>query len=243
MATLPGEIPIKKFPFYIACNAKNPTIYNKAYFHDFMDTEKLENFPDSSTYADYKINDDDSLNVFKVAIFFDNIDSSRTTEQKIITFNFNQVYTGKQIIYKVLKACFDLIEEWQTKIRDYDVRFTKTHALKVILDHFITELKHFTKNLNKYMPMDFVGSFMYVYTDVIAQRHVGDEYHRVLNVLPINEVAPEYTIIKNVQYYPVNKKEINSISILLTDEKSNLIPLEGGYNPTCVTLHFKKDII
>lgn len=234
-------ISIEKLPYYIAFYAKNPGIYNQRYFHDFLDLEKLDRFPDEPSLSEYETKDDidnDDENIIKINLYFN--EYINDIKERKINIKLNQKYTCKQIMFKVIKTCFEMLDEIETK--KLELKFGRSHSIKIIIEHFIAEVRYFAKILQKYNNKNFIGSFMYIYTDIIAQRHVGDEYHRVLNVLPISEIEQEYTAIKNVQYYPVNKGEINSISILLTDEKTNLIPLEGGYSPTCVTLHFKKEL-
>lgn len=85
-------------------------------------------------------------------------------------------------------------------------------------------------------------AFMFMYADIIQPRHCGDQYNNILSILPLKEVESEYTAIKNVQYFPLNRKEISEISIKLADEYGNPIAVESGYHPTYISLHFKKEV-
>lgn len=233
------SMPINRLPFYVARYSTHPAIYNTAYFHDFLKHSKLENFDTDLTLKEYDVEPTTKEeNKLKVVVTFDEEELAKEVGEEIIEFSVLTTYTGKQILYKYLYACKKLLEKGGERFNTAEILGV---ALKILAEMFIEQIKRSAKTLSTYHYMKAIGSFMYVYTDIIRPRHVGNQYHKILSILPIEEIKNEYTAIKNVQYYPVDRKRIDDISIKLTDENSQQIPLEGGYNPTCLTLHFKKD--
>jgi hypothetical protein len=222
--------------------ATTPEMYNYTYFHDFLDIKKLETFPDEKSFKEYDITKEEeasknlTFNITVQLTEFPNI------PEKIIKFKTSYEYTGKQIVYRVVQTIFEMLRGVKDLYSVFPFLISKGHALHIIVSHFIDLMRYGTNLMKKNRNHHFesLGSFVYIYSDIIENGHVGDQYHKILSMLPVKEIEQEYTIIKNVQYVPVNVEQISQISIKLADENSNPLPLEGGYNPTMVKLHFKK---
>jgi hypothetical protein len=218
-----------------------PQMYNYTYFKDFLDPKKLDKFPDEKSFKEYDITEEELA--FKNGSFEVSIQLKEfPKKEKIISFKTLYAYTGKQIFYKIVKSCFDLISEIDNLYKTLPYLLSKGHGLNILVSHIIDLMRFGVNTLNKNRNHHFesLGSFVYIYSDIIENGHVGDQYHKILSVLPVKEIEEEYTIIKNVQYVPINVEQITQISIKLADENSKPLPLEGGYNPTMVKLHFKK---
>lgn len=229
-------INVTELIYLIARQAKNPGLYNSSYFHVFTDVDNLDNFPDKEVFNKFDTTTENTENKFQVSIVL-NVKPNQPYAKSFF-LNTAKAYTANQIFYKIITEVNSILINAE---RDKAYTSTaKSLLLKTFGESLIDKLKYYTKSLHKSEKLHPRGAFFYIYTDIIEPRHVGSGYYKVLNVLPINEVKAEYTSIKNVLYFPVDKEFINDISIRLCDEFSQPIPIEAGFNPTCVTLHFKK---
>ena len=95
----------------------------------------------------------------------------------------------------------------------------------------------------------FVGSRMvdfnpvhslYVYTDLVAPRMVGDVMAPLLGIVPIQGSSGDNISIRynKLQYQPVLKHNITDINISIRDDKGQLVRFRKGR--AIVTLHLRK---
>lgn len=80
---------------------------------------------------------------------------------------------------------------------------------------------------------------LYVYTDVIQPRVVGDTRVRLLRVVPIQGAQGQMVAVnfQNIHYVNVLYKEFDTIEIYITDDTGEIVPFESG--KLVVTLHFR----
>lgn len=80
---------------------------------------------------------------------------------------------------------------------------------------------------------------LYVYTDVIQPRIVGDTQVRLLRVVPVQGSQGQMVAVnfQNIHYVNVLNKEFDTIEIYITDDTGEIVPFEGG--KLVVTLHFR----
>ena len=81
---------------------------------------------------------------------------------------------------------------------------------------------------------------LYVYSDVVDPRMVGDAMVPLLRIVGI-EGSDGQSITKTFQnpfYVPVSRKRVDRIQCSIKDDTNQLVPFESG--KLIVTLHFKK---
>lgn len=81
---------------------------------------------------------------------------------------------------------------------------------------------------------------MFVYTDIINPRCIGSIESRFLRVVPCADSKGGCISFKNVEYCPLEKTFIESISILIADGTGKKIAFNSSTKPTYIMLHFKK---
>jgi hypothetical protein len=84
-----------------------------------------------------------------------------------------------------------------------------------------------------------IEKLMYLYLDIIKPRFLGDQYVRCIRVIP-STLLDEIIRFNHIEYYPVELKYIESISILTNDEQGEKINFKDSFIPFYCTLHFKK---
>lgn len=84
---------------------------------------------------------------------------------------------------------------------------------------------------------------MFIHTDIIKPRNVGDQMIRCLKVLPANAKQDEYVKFGRVEYYPLEFSYIRSISVQILNSDSDRIAFHESFVPTMLTLHFRKKYI
>lgn len=82
--------------------------------------------------------------------------------------------------------------------------------------------------------------FLYIHTDIIADRIVGDQQVKCLKVTPTRINKEEIIRFGRVEYIPVEVSHIRNISIQISDEQGQRIDFSDNLLPTMITLHFKK---
>lgn len=83
---------------------------------------------------------------------------------------------------------------------------------------------------------------MFMYTDIIKPRQMGNILSRYLRVIPIRKNNEIQTLQFNpVHYCAVEEFYIENISILLSDAKGDQINFNASTTPTMVVLHFKRN--
>ena len=79
---------------------------------------------------------------------------------------------------------------------------------------------------------------IYIYTDIIKPQLVGDSLSRCLRVLHVND--NQHHVFNPVYYFPVEKKNLESIEILLADKFGETVPFRSGQESSIIVLHFIK---
>jgi hypothetical protein len=87
-----------------------------------------------------------------------------------------------------------------------------------------------------------VNKLMYLYLDIIKPRFLGDQYVRCIRVIPSTSLE-EIIHFNHIEYYPVELKYIESISVLISDDQGEKINFKDSFIPFYCTLHFKKKSI
>ena len=84
------------------------------------------------------------------------------------------------------------------------------------------------------------SSTIYVYSDVIESRPVGDIMAPLLRIVPtVNKnVDVIHQIYEKPHYIPIAKRRFNTMEILLATDRGKTLSLEKG--KTIVTLHFRR---
>lgn len=77
---------------------------------------------------------------------------------------------------------------------------------------------------------------IFVYTDIIRPRAIADTSSRLLRVILDSNLHIQFN---HIEYNPLEKSYIESISILLTDNNGNKINFNNSLTPILITLHFK----
>ena len=85
------------------------------------------------------------------------------------------------------------------------------------------------------------SSSLFVYSDKVAPRYVGDKLARVLKILPLKKGAKHDMVHERFTkpfYYPVRTNKIENINFILTDETGN--PVEFASGRVLIGLHLKR---
>ena len=83
---------------------------------------------------------------------------------------------------------------------------------------------------------------LYVYSDIVQKRLVGDDMLPLLKVVPaeprISKTSHKWVTFQNVEYVPAVKTNVDTIEINIRRDDGQIIPFENG--KVVVTLHFKQ---
>ena len=81
---------------------------------------------------------------------------------------------------------------------------------------------------------------VYVYSDLVSARPVGDTMAPLLRIVPMSEKKKElvYRLYEKPHYVPLSRFQFNTTEILLTTDKGQPISFSSG--STIVTLHFRR---
>jgi len=241
-----GSYNMTKITFYMMVFAKDPRIYSTSYFHDFLNKENLKDFPNSEIFADLKLKQMEHQNKdTQITIHLESKQHEINNENIFdfsVKLDISKIYTAKEILFCLMNGYNKAFEKLLKD--DVNKREKRADMLYGYIDLFVDNIHNFQSLLIK--EKDFTNNvdsgFMMIYVDCISPRNFGDGYLNVLQMIPLREVLHEYTAIRNIQYFPVNKTLLTDISIKIADEYGNPIPFENSYSPTVVTLHFKKDL-
>lgn len=83
-------------------------------------------------------------------------------------------------------------------------------------------------------------NYIYVYTDIIKPRYVGDIKSRYLKIIPRLNTHADIIKFKHIEYCPLEKGYIENLTIQLMDIEGEKIDFAGSTSPTYVMLHFIK---
>lgn len=78
-----------------------------------------------------------------------------------------------------------------------------------------------------------------VYTDIIYPRTIGNTESRYLRIIPCADAKGGCIEFKNIEYVPLEKTYMESISIIIADGKGEKIQFNTSTKPTYIMLHFK----
>jgi hypothetical protein len=81
---------------------------------------------------------------------------------------------------------------------------------------------------------------VYLYSDIVTPRPVGDYYVPLLRTLPAERLKHDdvHIIYEKPHYIPLIRSQFNSLEILITSEKGKEISFDEGH--VIVTLHFRR---
>lgn len=80
---------------------------------------------------------------------------------------------------------------------------------------------------------------MLVYTDIIYPRSIGNTESRYLRIIPCADSKGGCIEFKNIEYVPLEKTYMESISVIIADGKGEKIKFNASTKPTYIMLHFK----
>lgn len=84
-----------------------------------------------------------------------------------------------------------------------------------------------------------IKELMFVYTDIIKPRIIGDMHTRCLRVIPVT-LGEQKIRFNHIEYCPIERANIESISIMITNAQGNQVDFKSNIHPTYIMLHFKK---
>lgn len=120
----------------------------------------------------------------------------------------------------------NLNENWEVGISELYLNDLPTTEVLIVVD-----------NLKSMHSMN--RGLIFIYTDIIKPRCVGDKRTRCLRVLLHNGVA-RMMQFKNIEYYPMENCDVRDISILISDSSGYKVPFKPSAIPIYVTLSFRK---
>lgn len=227
-------------------NAKKPSIYHKNYFKDFLNLENLKSFENNPFINRHKVVQGEGKQLlFKVFNFNDSLFRAAEAYYHVI-FEVDRAYTLNQIVWIICNTYNTIIKTARkapTIFAKYGINENISNAeiLYTAAFTFINEL--LTQVLGKYSIIFEDSNYLLIYTDIIEERIVGDSLSKVLYLTNRDKNANiEQLDVKNIQYIPVIKQSINEISIFIADEQGQQIVFESDKTPTCLTLHFRKNV-
>ena len=146
-------------------------------------------------------------------------------QHDIFKFGFVYQETLKRVQYKSIPG----------KIQSVQL----SERLQYMLGFDIAHLKN--KTYAKYIP-DMKNGFysLYIYCDVVEPQIVGDSIVNLLRTVHISGKHEDIVerLYHTPHYVPVNKKEIDRVSIEIKDDRDQLVPFDFG--KVVVKLHFRK---
>lgn len=103
-------------------------------------------------------------------------------------------------------------------------------------------LEYSAQDVQAAFPVDMKRGInsLYVYTDIIQDRIVGDSLVPLLRSVPAEGKHGSINCkeMLRVHYMPIQKKTFHTIHIYITDDTGTLVPFQGGRS--VVTLHFRR---
>lgn len=113
---------------------------------------------------------------------------------------------------------------------------------KEILSKTISEnMFNETKIIKRSTEFSTEYDLLYVYSDIIKPRHLGNIQSRYLKVIPTS--SDRVIRFKHVEYCPIEPSYIESISIVITDGSGENVNFKASTTPTYIMLHFKRNDI
>jgi hypothetical protein len=119
-----------------------------------------------------------------------------------------------------------------------------SECLRTILGFRENWLRHTglgTKKIKAELPPDLSRGVacLYVYTDVVEPRLVGDSTARLLRVIPVKGKQGDMTSLdmRTVHYVDMSNGDFDNIEILICDDNGQVVPFVAGR--VVVTLHLR----
>lgn len=230
---------------FLLANSKRPEMYTRRYFHEFLDLDNLKDFNVSEKLIQHKVTPLGTSHKFKV-FPFSILSQYRgdPTKKKYFLFESHRAYTMKQILYYCLSVYYDIFLEAETDstVLGYyglvkEGRST-AEMLQLLAMSFINSMRH---NSLYFTNRDMHANFLLIYTDFIEPSICGNALSRLLLLTSRKlRVTDDLISVKNVKYYRVSKKYIETMSFLFADEKGSQILMENSWSPSSIVLHFRK---
>lgn len=256
-------------------SSKQPFIYTREYFHEFLLPNNLNNLetgvlskhktmipwsdvrngtstiflvPPLEIVEKFKSEDDvktplDILKETEGKSFKDKVKNS-----DYIVFEYDHEYTCHQILYRILLKLKDLYNKYKTNpehLEKFKIPFkiTTENTIEDVLFYAASYLVDvYQKHYEIYKQNEKIDSYyVMIYSDFVEPHVVGDQISNILYLTTTpNNKKSGLIEVKNLQYIPVNKSYIESMTFKLCNEYGEQLFLAPGYLPTSITLHFKK---
>ena len=134
-------------------------------------------------------------------------------------------------------------EEGIAKVLSVQIKFNEllANVFGVPVNEYITIYSHRDEDPigGSYTPnYDPKVRMLYVYTDIVAPVRYGEKQVGILNVAEAHVSGESKSFVSPLVYIPVNKKNVETIAILLTDNHGARVPFYGG-EKTTVLLHIR----
>lgn len=85
-------------------------------------------------------------------------------------------------------------------------------------------------------------SSLFIYVDIIQPQIVGDNYSRILRILPFPYYKGGHKIFDPIFYFPIDKGYFQDIEIRLISKDGTNIDFYESNIATLITLHFRRSI-
>ena len=179
-----------------------------------------------------------------------NVQYNEELDKIIITFG---VDSGKQIFIKFSDDLYHILGldkiRYQKRMDDtLKSYFTKTEDLRKLFNNdelFFTQKNPGDLTYIADKTYDITGGYhsFFLYTDIIKPTYVGDSYSPLIKIvqIPSNVEYGQNITIKypNIQYFPLENNEIESIEIKICDDLGKPVKFLGE-SLTIVKLHFHR---
>lgn len=83
------------------------------------------------------------------------------------------------------------------------------------------------------------GGMAFISSDIVRPTMVGDRFVRCLRVIPLEECG-KLLRFEHIEYHPIEKTFIESISVEVTKQQGELIEFRASEAPSYLMLHFKR---
>lgn len=139
----------------------------------------------------------------------------------------------------------------EKKVNEFDSYTSRDELENVEKDSILTSTNHilhksltkFSDNMTNYFTKVFspdINEIVFIYTDIIKPRHVGNKKTKCLKIFSISTLK-NYIHFNRIEYFPIESYNINNISIMIRNDEGGIISL-NEFIPVYCTLHFKKYI-
>lgn len=244
---LVGENRLERLVNVVLQNAKKPSIYHKNYFRDFLNLENLKSFENNPQIARHKVTREGGKKQYAFKIYGFK-DSAFRTDERYFACIFEQErnYTLNQIMWIICNTYNQILKA----AREDDTLYDKYGINRDSSDEEILYNAVFTF-INQMLTQVVINhnsvfedsDYLLIYTNIIEERIIGDGLSKVLYLTNRGKnTVIEQLDVKNIQYIPVIKQNIDEISVFIADEQGQQFVFESDKTPTCLTLHFKKNV-